>query len=130
MKIPFFRQIAWCLVAAMFVIGIVPRVEAGLSSSEIINTSIDRATDIAKIQAAIETKMVKERLEQLGYTTEEIEAKLGQLSDGQIHQVALKIDDINTGGNGGVELVAAVLAIIILIWLLFWLMGHKVVVKE
>jgi len=129
MRIPFFRQIAWCLIAAMFVIGIVPRVEAGLSSSEIINTSIDRTTDIAKIQAAIETKMVKERLEQLGYTTEEIEARLVQLSDNQIHQIALKIDDIDTGGDG-LGIVAAILAIIILIWLLFWLMGHRVVVKE
>jgi hypothetical protein len=125
----FFRQIAWYLVAAMFVIGIAPRVEAGLASSEVINAGFDRTTDIAKIQQVIETKMVKERLEKLGFTTDEINSRLGQLSDGQIHQLALNVDDINTGGDS-IGVVAAVLAIVILIWLLFWLMGHRVVVKE
>lgn len=130
MKIPFFRQVAWYLVAVMFLIGIAPRVEAGLSPSEVINAGLDRTTDLAKIQQVIETKMVRERLEKLGLTADEIKSRLGRLSDQQIHQLALNLDEIKTGSNGGLEIIVAMLTIMILIVFLVWLMGRRVVVTE
>ena len=60
MKIRFMKQISWYLIVAMFIIGIVPKADAGIAPSEIIVMSqVDRAADIEKIQKVLETKMVR-----------------------------------------------------------------------
>ena len=130
MKIRFMKQISWCLVFAMFVLGIAPRVEAGFAPSDVIAFSqVDRAADIDKIQKALETKMVRERLEKLGYAQEEINSRLAQLSDQQMHNLALQIDEIKVGGDG-LGIVIALLVIVILVVLLLQLTDHKVVVTK
>ena len=49
MRIPFMKQVAWYLVFAMFIIGIAPRVDAGLAPSEAIALAqVDR---IRRVQA-------------------------------------------------------------------------------
>lgn len=130
MGIPFMKQISWCLVFAMFVLGIAPRVEAGFAPSDVIAlSSADRATDIDKIQKVLETKMLRERLEKLGYAQEEIQKRLNQLSDQQIHQLALKIDDLRVGGNG-FEVLVVLLLIGILVGVWLYATGHKVAVTN
>ena len=129
MRIPFFRQIAWYLVAALFVIGIAPRVEAGLSPSEVIAMSqTDRASDMEKIQKVLEMKMVRERLSQLGLSEDEIQQRLHALSDQQMHKLALQVDDIKAGGD--LDVVIALLVIAILVVLILMLMGKRVVVTQ
>ncbi|OGW30738.1 MAG: hypothetical protein A2X54_05355 [Nitrospirae bacterium GWF2_44_13] len=130
MKIRFMKQISWYLVFAMFIIGIAPKADAGIAPSEIIAMSqVDRAADIEKIQKALETKMVRERLEKLGYAQGEINSRLAQLSDQQMHNLALQIDEIKVGGDG-LGIVIALLVIVILVVLLLQLMDHKVVVTK
>jgi hypothetical protein len=130
MKIPLMRQTAWCLVFAMFIVGMIPKVEANFAPSELIALSKnDRAADIEKIQKALETKMIRERLEKLGFTQEEINNRLSQLSDQQLHKFALQLDDLKVGGDG-LEIVIALLVIAILVVLLLQLTGHKVVVTK
>jgi hypothetical protein len=128
MHIPVFKQIAWYLVGAMFIIGIAPRVEAGFSPSAMINTEFNRDADMAKVQQVIETKLVRERLEKLGFTQDEITSRLSQLSDRQLHQVAQNLDDIRVGGDG-LGIIIALLVIAILVVLLIQLTGHRVIVK-
>lgn len=131
MKILFMKQISWCLVFAMFIIGIAQKVEAGFAPSDVIALSqVDRAADIDKIQNVLETKMVRERLEKLGYTQEEINSRLAQLSDQQIHNLALQIDEIKVGGDGGLGIVIALLVIAVLVVLFIQLTGHRVVIKK
>src|SRR5512135_501910 len=102
MTVPFMKQIAWYLVVAMFVIGIAPRVDAGLAPSEVIAlTHVDRQADLGKIQKVLETKMIKERLAQYGLTQGEIDTRLAQLSDQQVHNFALQLDDLKVGGDDG-----------------------------
>lgn len=130
MKIRFMKQISWYLVFAMFIIGIAPRVEAGFAPSDVIALSqVDRAADIDKIQKVLETKMVRERLKKLGYAQEEINSRLAQLSDQQIHNLALQIDEVKVGGDG-LGIVIALLVIAILVVLLIQLTGHRVVVTK
>lgn len=129
MSVPFMRQMAWYLIFAMFIIGIAPKAEAGFSPSEIISLSkTDRAVDMETIQKAIETKMVKERLQKLGFTQEEINSRLSQLSDQQIHKVALQLDDLKVGSDG-LGIIVALLVIAILVVVLIMLTGHRVIVK-
>jgi len=129
LKMPFVRYISWYLVVAMFVIGMTPRVYAGFSPSEVMEHSlIDRASDLQKIQKVLETKMISDRLTQLGFTADEIQARLNQLGDEQIHQFALQLDQLKVGGDG-VGIVIGILVIAILVVILIYLLGHRIEIK-
>jgi hypothetical protein len=118
------------LVVAVFVMGVVPRVYAGFSPSEAVGLlQFDRAADFEKIQKILETKMVRERLEQLGFSEDEIQSRLGQLSDQQIHQLALQLDELKVGGNGE-ALIIVLLVIAVIVVLFFWLTDYKLVLKK
>jgi hypothetical protein len=128
MKIPCIKYVAWYLVIAMFIIGIAPRVDAGLVKSEIVPLAYtDRASDLEKIQKLLETKAVSKRLQQLGLAQGDIQKRLSQLSDQQIHQIALQLDDLKIGGDG-LGIIIALLIIAILVVLLLQLTGHRVVI--
>ena len=129
MKKPFRNWIIWYLVITMFVIGITPRVYAGLSPSEVIGLSHERSSDLQKVQKFLEMKMVRERLKEYGLAQDEITARLDQLSDQQIHQLALKVDDLRVAGDEGLGIIVALLVIAILVVILILLLGHRVVVK-
>ncbi len=119
----------WYLVGAVFVIGITPKCFAGLSPSEVIALSpAERSGDLQKLQNFLETKMVRERLKDLGFTPEEIRMKLSGLGDSQIHQLALNLDEMRVAGDG-VGVFIAVLLIGALIVLIIYATGHKIVVK-
>lgn len=124
------KSFTWYLVFAMFIIGITPKVDASMSPSEIIDLQqYDRTADTQTIIRVIEAKMIRERLEKLGFTMEEIQSRLNQMSDEQLHQFAVTLDDIKVGGNG-LGIIIALLVIAILVVLLIQLTGHKVVVTE
>jgi hypothetical protein len=131
MTIPFMKHISWYLVVAIFIIGIAPRVDAGFSPSEIIALSqTDRDADLAKIQKVLELKAVSERLTQLGLAQEEIKNRLDQLSDQQIHQAALQLDDLKVGQGDALGIIIAVLVIAILIVILLNLTGRRVFITK
>jgi len=137
MSRPFAKCVSWYLVLAMFIIGVAPRVDAGLSPSEVIALSqADRTparpaggSDLQKIQKILETKMIGKRLEAFGFSSEEIKARLGRLNDQEIHQFALRLDEIKIGG-GGFEVIVVVLLVGILIGLWLHVTGKKVVIQS
>jgi chorismate synthase len=123
------KYIAIYLTFAMFILGIVPRVDAGFVTSEIItHQQIDRTADLQKIQKVIETKIVRERLENLGFTQDEIQTRISQLSDEQIHNLALNLDQLKVGGDG-LGVVVALLVIALLVVVIVYLTKHRVIVK-
>jgi len=129
MRILLIKWITWYLVMAMFVIGITPKVYAGFSPSEVIALSpAERSTDVQKIQKFLEMKKVGERLQEFGLTPDEIQARLSQLSDQQIHQLALKLDDLKVGGDA-LGVIIVLLVIVILVIVILQATGHRVVVK-
>jgi len=79
---------------------------------------------MATIQKALEQKLVRERLKDLGYTDDEIKARLDQLSDAEVHSLATQLDSLAPGGELG--LVIAILVIIILVIVILMLTGHRV----
>jgi hypothetical protein len=123
------KGVAWYLVVAMFVIGITPRVYAGFSPSEgLVLTRGERNADLGKIQKFLEVKMVQERLKDLGFTPEEIHGKLKDLNDQQIHELAMKVDDVKVGGDG-LGIIIGLLVIVILVIIIIQLSGHRIVIK-
>ncbi len=130
MRIPFMKQVSWYLIFAMFLIAIVPRVEAGFAPSPAIALAqVDRAADLEKIQRVLESKMIRERLEKLGFGQDEIYNRLSGLSDQQVHQFALQLDDFRVGGDG-LGIIIAVLVIVLLVILILQLTGRKVIVTK
>ena len=126
----FRKWITWYLVGAMFVIGITPRVYAGFSPSEVMNLSpAERSADLKKVQKFLEMKMVRERLRELGLTREEIQSRMDQISDPQLHQLALKLDDLTVAGDDGLGIIIGLLIIAILVVILVLLLQHRIVIK-
>lgn len=125
------KMISCYLVLAMFVIGITPRVYAGFSPSEAISIlTDDRSADLGKIRKVLEMKMVQERLKEFGFTPDEIEKKLSQLSDSQIHQLALNLDELKVGGSAWVWVLVIVILIAIGVVVYFYVTGHRVVIEK
>jgi hypothetical protein len=123
------KSLVCYLVLALFVIGIVPRVEAAFAPSGVLSLSAEaRSGDVEKIRTALENKLVSQRLLDLGYTSEEVMTRVSQLSDSQLHSFAQKLDDLKVGGDG-LGIIIAVLVIVVLVLLILQLTGHKVFVK-
>jgi hypothetical protein len=127
----FKKTVVWYLVFAMFIIGITPRLEAAFVNSEPISLgATDRAADLEKIQSVLEHKLVKQRLQDLGFSDEEIRTRLSELSDQQIHKLAMQIDNLKVGKDDALGVIIALLIIAILIVVLLQLMGHKVIITK
>jgi hypothetical protein len=71
------------------------RQEAAIESSPVETL---RAQDLEKVQKILETKVVKQRLEDLGLSAEEAQNRLNRLSDAQLHVLASQIDQLFPGG--------------------------------
>lgn len=73
--------------------------------------------------------IIKERLGRLGFTQKESQERLEKLNDRQIHQLAMKIDDLRVGGNGFEVLVVLLLiGIVVGVWV--YATGHRVIVTK
>jgi len=122
--------IIWYLVMAMVIIGMTPRVYAGFSPSEIIRLApSERASDLQKIQRFLEMKMVRERFRELGISPEEIQDRLGRVSEPQLHQLALKLDELKIGADAGLGIIIFLLVVAIVVIIIIQVTGHRVVVK-
>ena len=122
------RRVATILVLLMGLFSLVPRVEADFIGSDESFGATSRQQDLATLQRALENKLVQERLKALGYSDEEIKARLDQLSDQDLHNFATQIDTLTAGGDG-LGLVIAILVIIILVIIILKLMDKKIVVS-
>ena len=77
------------------------------------NGTSHRETDLQRIQKLLESKVVQQKLSQLGLTREEIESRLCQLDDEQIHQIASQIHALEPGGNGTAIIIILLLGAVI-----------------
>jgi hypothetical protein len=130
MKEPLRKCLSCYLVGAIFMMGLVPRVYADFSPSEVVALpESDRVADLGKIQKMLEMKMVQERLKQLGFSDDEIQTRLGQLSDQSIHQIAQSVDQLKVGGGAGGVIILLLLVAFIVV-LVLYLTGTRVAVTR
>ncbi len=64
------------------------------------NGTSHRETDLQKIQKLLESKLVQHKLSKLGLTKDEIQERLHQLDNEQLHLIASQIHTLESGGNG------------------------------
>jgi hypothetical protein len=124
----FFKQTALVMIVVMTILGIVPRVDAAfIHSFESMNHEY-QAKDLETIRQFLEVKAVKNRLESLGYSTEEIQARLSNLSNEEIHQLAGNINTLTPGGDAA-GVIISILVIVLLVLLILRLMDRRVIVR-
>jgi ABC-type glycerol-3-phosphate transport system permease component len=54
---------------------------------------------------------------------------MDQISDPQLHQLALNLDDLTVAGDEGLGIIVALLVIAILVVILVFLLQHRIVIK-
>ena len=92
-------------------------------------TAEARSTDLAKVQTALESTVIKQRLLDFGLTPEETATRLSSLSDEQIHQLAANMDAVQAGGSVLGDVIIILLIVVIVIAILE-LTGHHIIMKR
>ncbi|HMM40199.1 MULTISPECIES: PA2779 family protein [Desulfovibrio] len=114
-----FRLLALFMALFMWTLSFVPRAEAGFVASQALTASETRSRDTATVERVLQNKVVKQRLQELGYSDQEVRDRLAGLSDQELNQLAGRIDTVAPAGDGfgfviGL-LVVAILVVILLI---------------
>ena len=121
----FCRMVTVYLVFAFLIIGALPVKSFAYIADSATVTDL-RGADMDKVQRALESKVVANRLLELGLSEEEVSERLAQLTDEELHQFASKVDDLSSGGSFlGVTIGILVVGVLVLV--LLQLTGHKIV---
>ena len=83
-----------------------------------LHTAADRAGELQRLQTALESRSIRQRLADYGLTPEEAASKLSGLSDSQVHQLAADLNSVQAGGDVIIDLVFIALLAVLLIFLL------------
>jgi hypothetical protein len=117
------RRIA-CGMLALLLFSLMPmESEAMLAPSDESTISAEagssRTEDLQTVRKVLELKIVQQRLQDIGLSQDDINARLGRLSDGQLHAMATQLNSvIPAGDNGTVWTIVVILLIVILVILL------------
>ena len=109
------RRITVMLIILMGLISFVPRVEAAFIPSGESQTELMRDQDVQIIKKALENKVITQRLQDLGFSDQEIQDRMDQLSDQEVHNLATQIDSLNQGGLLGVVIAVLVIVLLVLV---------------
>jgi hypothetical protein len=88
-----------------------------------------REMDLQTIQKFLESKLVQHKLSELGFTTDEIQARLHQLDDEQLHQVAGQINALGPGGDSAAVWIIVLVLVAVIVFLILELTGVIDVMK-
>lgn len=115
-RMPSWIRSTAALLACVFGLhALAPSAQAGPISSFDMLAGSTRAADLNTIQQALEHKMVKQRMGELGFTAGEIQLRLANASDAELHQLATQSETMMAGGVIG--LVISLLVIVLLVML-------------
>lgn len=84
--------------------------------------------DMQKIQTILAEDEVAGRLEKMGLSRAEIEARLSSLDKEQVHELAQKLDSIKKAGDG--TGVALIVVLVLLVFILFLYLTDRTVALE
>lgn len=86
-------------------------------SDQADGTASIRGHDATTVQAFLQQKIVRQRLHDFGLTEEEIATRLARLSDQDLHQVALQIENQAPAGDAvGALVTVLVVGILVLLF--------------
>jgi hypothetical protein len=112
----------WTMVAITLWIGWCPPEGLAMLAPALTNeigADAARMADLQTVQHVLESKVIQQRLLDLGLTAEEAQARLATLSNEELHQLALQVDALVPGGELG--LIIAILVVVLLVVLIIYL---------
>jgi len=121
------RQIALALIMGLFIIGGIPAESMAYMAGSSNIAASARAADMDRIQRALESKLVAEKLGQAGLSMPEAKARIEKLSDQDLHSFAKQVDTLYVGGDLGV--VIAILIIVILVLVILKIQNKKIIIQ-
>jgi hypothetical protein len=110
------------VVMLLFVFAAIPAFAGPVPSKTAANQSLDaRAADLALVRSVVENEQVAAALASHGFTQEQVNQKLAQLSQQDLHQLAQNLDQLQAAGLTqqewiyiGIGALAALILIIVL----------------
>jgi len=128
-----FRRVFWLKPVALYlaIACLIMTTLPADSMAYIVQTSetaYSRSADMATIQRVLEDKVVSQRLMELGLSADEVESRLTRLSDGELHNIASRLDTLYPGGDV-VSTLIGLLIVAILVMILLHLTGHRIIIK-
>lgn len=104
---------------------------SNLEAGQTASSTPSREQSIQNIQKILESKILQQRLKDLGLSPEQISSRVNQLTDDQLHRISSRIDAIQAGGGDDpLGFIIALLVIAILVVVLLQLSGHKVIITR
>jgi Family of unknown function (DUF6627) len=92
------------------------------------SASAVRAADIAKIERALESKVVRQKLLDYGLSPEQAMPRVSMLSDEQIKQLATHSESLQAGGDGG-DIIVGLIVVALLVVVLVYLLQHRIEIR-
>jgi len=113
------RMIAYLIIGWAFLLGCLPINSLAMPvSSKVLRSETKnlREADLTKIYSFMEKGIVRNKLVKMKIKSSDIKARLANLSDSQIHRLAVRIDKVKLGGDvGGVLVIALIVGIVVLV---------------
>lgn len=111
------RCLVWVLVVWLAHLAALPAPAAAAPApSHLALAASERGAGLEAIRVFLERKVVRQRLADLGLSPEEIQARLPQMTDEQVHAVASRIEGLQAGGDGlGIAIGILVLVLVIIV---------------
>jgi hypothetical protein len=111
---------------AMFVPAAPPGDAAGLPQSSM---AMNRAMDLARIQTALESRIVQQKLLDYGLSPTEALARVNRLPNAQLHELASHTNSIQAGGDPVVDAFVGLVVVALLVVVLVFLLQHRIEVR-
>lgn len=110
------KQLAVLMVLIMGLLSLAPRAEAGFVASQALTA---RDQDTSTVERVLQNKVVHQRLQELGYSDQEVRERLASLSDQEMNQLAGRIDTLAPAGDGfGLVIGLLIVAILVVVLLI------------
>jgi hypothetical protein len=123
------HRVVLLMIALAFALALIPTKAALAGFVTTIDSQRVADDDLAKVQNVLENKKVSETLASLGYSRDEIDTRLAQLDDSEIHSLAGQLDQaMIPAGDGTAGVIIAVVVVILVILGVLSLMGKSVMV--
>ncbi len=124
MRMRIFKKLVATAMAVLMVMSVVP---IGLTQAKMVTTDqvlehADQGSDQKRVESFILREDVQRQLVLLGINPEEAASRVASLSNGEIQQIAGRLDEL-PAGEGGVGAVVGAILIIFLVLLITDLMG-------
>ncbi len=88
-----------------------------------------RDADLVMIRAALEHRLVAQKLRDYGVAPKEVELKLASMSDQDVHTLASATKGLPSGADDGIGLLIGLLIVVLLVIVILKLLNKQIIVR-